>query len=100
VGTTVTTVVVFVPLAFLSGLVGSFFAALALTLVSAVLISLFFAVFVLPLVAARLLRPRAAVRVRTGRALGARYARTLRRVLRRPSVAAAGVAALVALGSV
>jgi CzcA family heavy metal efflux pump len=99
VGTTVTTVVVFVPLAFLSGLVGDFFAALALTLVSAVLISLLFAVFVLPLIAARFLRPRPAERAATGRALGARYAWTLRRVLQRPVAAAAGVGALVALGA-
>jgi CzcA family heavy metal efflux pump len=99
VGTTVTTVVVFVPLAFLSGLVGTFFAALALTLVSSVLISLFFAVFVLPLVAARLLRARRPARGRRSGALGTRYAWTLRRVLHRPAAAAAGVAVLVLLGA-
>ncbi|OLC53974.1 MAG: hypothetical protein AUH92_04860 [Acidobacteria bacterium 13_1_40CM_4_69_4] len=99
VGTTVTTVVVFVPLAFLSGIVGDFFAALALTLVSAVLISLFFAVFVLPLIAARLLRPRPGARARKSGALGARYAWTLRRVLHRPALAAVAIVALVVLGS-
>jgi len=99
VGTTVTTVVVFVPLAFLSGIVGSFFAALALTLVSAVLISLFFAVFVLPLIAGQFLRPRPAARAASGRALGARYARTLRGALHRPAAMAAGACALVLLGA-
>ena len=99
VGTTVTTVVVFVPLAFLSGLVGNFFAALALTLVSAVLISLFFAIFVLPLLAARWLRHRPAARARASGALSTRYAWTLRRVLHHPAVAAVAVGALVVLGA-
>ncbi len=99
VGTTVTTVVVFLPLAFLSGLVGNFFAALALTLVSSVLISLFFAIFVLPLVAARLLRPRRTAGARQTGALSSRYAWMLRRVLHRPAAAAVAVGALVVLGA-
>ncbi len=100
VGTTITTVVVFVPLAFLSGLVGDFFAALALTLVSAVLISLFFAIFVLPLVAARFLRKRPGTRKVTGRGLGARYAWTLRRALHYPAAAAVGACALLLIGGI
>ena len=40
IGTTVTTVIVFVPLAWLEGVVGRFFAALAMTLAAAVLLSL------------------------------------------------------------
>ena len=98
VGTTVTTVVVFVPLAFLSGLVGTFFAALALTLVSSVLISMFFALFVLPIAAGRILRPRRAGRAPAGRTLSVRYVRTLRRVLGHPAAAAATVGALVLAG--
>ncbi len=58
IGTTVTTVVVLAPLAYLSGLLGRFFAALAITLGSAVALSLAFAILVLPLPAARLLRRR------------------------------------------
>ena len=58
VGTTVTTVVVLAPMALLTGIVRSFFIALAATLASAVLLSLAFAVFVLPLLADRFLRPR------------------------------------------
>ncbi len=54
VGTTVTTIVVLLPLALMTGLVGSFFKALALTLASAVFASLLFAILVLPLLAARL----------------------------------------------
>ncbi|MEO8196653.1 MAG: efflux RND transporter permease subunit, partial [Thermoanaerobaculia bacterium] len=55
VGTTLTTVVVFVPLAFLSGIVGSFFSALAATLSGAVLLSMLFALVVLPVLAPRIL---------------------------------------------
>jgi CzcA family heavy metal efflux pump len=58
VGTTVTTVIVFLPLAWLEGVVGRFFAALAVTLSSAVLLSLAVAITVVPLAAARWMRPR------------------------------------------
>jgi CzcA family heavy metal efflux pump len=56
---TVTTVVVFAPLAFLSGVVGSFFAALALALAAAVLLSLLIALTIIPLLGASWLRPTA-----------------------------------------
>src|SRR6185503_20883649 len=51
VGTTLTTVVVFAPLAFLDGVVGRFFGALAATLCGAVLLSLIVSVTLVPLVA-------------------------------------------------
>lgn len=56
VGTTLTTVVVFLPLGFLSGVVGQFFLSLSLALASAVLISLPVALLVLPSLAARWLK--------------------------------------------
>jgi CzcA family heavy metal efflux pump len=49
IGTTLTTVVVFVPLAFLGGVVGDFFRALAFTVTAAVLVSLFVALVLVPL---------------------------------------------------
>lgn len=58
IGTTITTVVVFVPLAFLSGVVGKFFSALASTLASAVVISLFVAILVIPIAATKIMRAR------------------------------------------
>lgn len=61
IGTTLTTVVVFAPLALLSGITGSFLGALAGTLSAAVLLSLLYAVTVAPLLAAVLLKPRKAV---------------------------------------
>ncbi len=51
VGSTLTTVVVFVPLGLLSGVVGQFFRALSLTLAAAVLISLVQALTLIPLLA-------------------------------------------------
>ncbi len=58
IGSTVTTVVVFVPLGLLRGVAGDFFAALSLTLAAAVLLSLAYALLFIPAVAARLLKPR------------------------------------------
>lgn len=57
VGTTITTVIVFVPLAFVSGIVGDFFTALAVTLSAAVILSMVISLVGIPAVAARLLRP-------------------------------------------
>jgi CzcA family heavy metal efflux pump len=55
VGSTLTTVVVFIPLAWLQGMVGQFFASLSLTLSGAVLLSLMYALLFIPVPAARLL---------------------------------------------
>ena len=51
-GSTGATIVVFVPLAFISGVTGGFFKALAITMVAALAISLLYARFVIPLVSA------------------------------------------------
>ncbi len=85
IGTTVTTAVVFVPLAFLDGLVGDFFRTLAFTLVSAVLVSLVVALVLVPLAAGRFLR----ARVPTPEAASKkRYEKALRVVVGRPALAA------------
>jgi multidrug efflux pump subunit AcrB len=52
-GSTLATIVVFLPLAFISGVTGGFFKALAVTMVSALGVSLLYARYVLPLVAQR-----------------------------------------------
>ena len=54
---TTTTVVVFVPLALLSGVSGFFFRALALTLASSLVVSLVLALFLAPVLAKWLIRP-------------------------------------------
>ncbi len=94
IGTTLTTVVVFVPLAFISGLVGKFFAALAVTLAGAVLLSLAFAIFILPVLAEQFMKARGPGLRKKRDRFGARYARLLGRSIRHPLVAMA----LVILG--
>jgi multidrug efflux pump subunit AcrB len=95
VGTTLTTVVVFVPLGFLSGVAGQFFLSLSLALAAAVLISLPVALLVLPALAARWLKSVRAVP--SGRRSTRLFARTQTAVFRRPRRALGVAAALVAL---
>jgi CzcA family heavy metal efflux pump len=56
-GSTLTPVVVFIPLAFLDGITGVFFRALALTMAVSMLTSLLLAVTLTPSLAAKLMRP-------------------------------------------
>lgn len=56
-GSTGATIVVFLPLAFISGVTGGFFKALAVTMVAALSISLLYARFLIPLLAAYWLKP-------------------------------------------
>jgi CzcA family heavy metal efflux pump len=107
---TLTTVVVFLPLGLLQGVVGQFFAALSLTLVVAVLVSLVLALTVVPLLANQFVRPqsddvatlsrwRSGIE-RVGRVLdhtGERYGNALDRVLHHPRRLALGGLLLVAL---
>lgn len=57
-GATFATIIVFMPLAFISGVTGGFFQALAVTMVAALTVSLLYARYVIPLVAAYWLRER------------------------------------------
>ncbi len=82
VGTTATTVVVFLPLGLLTGVAGQFFSALSLSLAAAVVISLPIALAVLPSLAARFLRPTA--RASAGQGAASRYATLLESALRHP----------------
>lgn len=112
IGSTLTPIVVFVPLVFLGGLTTVFFRALALTMVTALLASLALAIFVTPLLARLFLRSgniaraetrQAAEQVREGRllrALAARYRTALGWSLDHPGLvlaAAIGIA-LVSAG--
>jgi multidrug efflux pump subunit AcrB len=55
-GSTAATIIVFLPLAFISGVTGGFFQALAVTMVAALAVSVLYARYVIPLVAAHWLR--------------------------------------------
>ncbi len=89
-GSTLTTVVVFVPLGLLEGVVGQFFSALSLTLVAAVLLSLVYALLFIPNATARWLRDgtRTHAASAAGRNdwLATRYQSWLRGALRRPAL--------------
>lgn len=99
IGSTLTPVVVFLPLALLDGLTGVFFRALALTMVVALLTSLVLAVTLIPALSARLLgAPTAGVAEEpVGRLLQATialYERVLRPALQRPW-AVMGICAMI-----
>ncbi|HEY3383359.1 MAG TPA: efflux RND transporter permease subunit [Vicinamibacterales bacterium] len=108
-GSTLTTVVVFVPLGLLQGVVGQFFSALSLTLAAAVLLSLAYALLFIPNLAARWLLPvRSSA---TGLPAGAvaqpraalpwlshRYQAMLRRALKRPALVVLVTIAFAGLG--
>lgn len=108
---TLTTVVVFLPLGLLQGVVGQFFAALSLTLTIAVLVSLLLALTIVPLLGEQFLRAdytKAATEgqgllARAGRAidgLADRYERALGRSLHHRRTVFALAAGLVILGIV
>jgi len=104
-GSTGATIVVFLPLAFISGVSGGFFKALAVTMVAALTISLLYARFLIPLVCAHWLRPADAAAAENaagwlGR-LAEQYHRAIDRALSRPARFATIVCLVLALaGSV
>ena len=99
-GSTLTTVVVFVPLGLLQGVVGQFFAALSLTLAAAVLLSLVYALLFIPNAAARFLRdtPGSGHPARADGWLSVRYQAVLRQALRRPALVVLVTVAFGGLG--
>jgi len=104
-GSTLTTVVVFAPLALLEGVVGQFFRSFALALTIAVLLSLALAVFLIPLLTTqwveRQLRSGKAARTRVETPRIARlenwYVNTAGAAFQRPRLALAGAGLLVLL---
>lgn len=88
IGSTLATVLVFTPLAFLGGVTGGFFQALAVTMSAALVISLLFALCVAPLLADKWVRDRDVAQAEKAGAvldrLGAGYERLMRRVLKTP----------------
>ncbi len=103
-GSSASTVVIFVPLAFLSGVTGAFFKALALTMAAALVISFFVAWLAVPLLADRFVSRRDAEREHAREhgpllvAVHAGYARALRLLLRRPMLALLLLAAFGSIG--
>jgi len=97
IGTTLTTVVVFIPLGFLRGVVGDFFRALAFTLSAAVLVSLAVALVLVPLAAGFMLSSRPSAK-RGGLLAG--YDRATRTLAAHPGWVMVMLVALLGLGGV
>ena len=100
-GSTMATIVVFLPLAFISGVTGGFFKALAVTMVAALGVSLLYARYVIPLIADRWLTIKDAhaadkAERMTGR-LARGYERAAQRAFGRPKLGAGLVAAVLVI---
>jgi multidrug efflux pump subunit AcrB len=86
-GSSLSTIVIHIPPAFLLGVFGAFFAALSLSMASSLIISFFVAWLAIPIVAARLLRPKDTALEEAGpitRAASSVYAWIMRPILRFP----------------
>lgn len=83
-GSSASTIIVFLPLAFLSGVTGAFFKALSLTMVSALALSFLLTWLAVPLLAERFLRHRPHASEERSSWLHLRYEKTLGHLLKRP----------------
>jgi CzcA family heavy metal efflux pump len=100
-GSSASTIIIFTPLAFLSGVTGSFFKALSLTMASSLIISFLMAWLSVPLLAMSLFTQKDAEQEEGGVVLAAiqhAYSRLMQAVLRRPWTALVPVAVLVLAG--
>lgn len=100
-GSSSATVVIFVPLAFLSGVTGAFFKALSLTMASSLIVSFFVAFFVIPLLSDVLISEKDADIEHEGRffaLITSGYRRAFTQLQLKPIFLALGVLALLASG--
>jgi multidrug efflux pump subunit AcrB len=100
-GSSLATIVIFLPLAFLTGVTGAFFKALSLTMAAALVISYLLTFIAVPLLAERLMDERHAREHKPGRfgqAFSRFYEKVLRRLLRWPVLLLIGVIPLVVFG--
>ncbi len=100
-GSSASTLVIFVPLAFLTGVTGAFFKALSLTMAAALFISFLITWLAIPLLADRFLRAKDAEPKPDSRliiSLHKHYRRTLHILLERPILLLLGVLPLLLIG--
>jgi len=99
-GSSAATIIIFLPLAFLTGVTGAFFKALSITMASALVISFLVALLAVPILCDRLLAARDAARDEERGLVFPRlrraYLRLLQRVLARPAWLLLGLLPLVA----
>ena len=100
VGSSLTTVVVFLPLVLLEGVVGQFFRALAIALATGILVSMVISLSLTPLMAAGRLGPRSGDKTERGwmQWLSRRYETLARRILRKPALSALALAMVLGAG--
>ncbi len=102
-GSSASTIVIFLPLAFLTGVTGAFFKALSLTMAAGLVISFFVTWLAVPLLADHFLNQKDANQKEGGRTtqwLHRRYEALMRRMLARPLLVALLVLPLVGVGFV
>jgi len=95
------TVIIFVPLAFLDGVTGAFFRALSLTMAAGLIISFLVTWLAVPILADHLLNEKDANQKEGGRFtewLHVRYDSLMRRILARPLLVLIGIVPVLALG--
>ena len=101
-GSSSATLIIFVPLAFLSGVTGAFFKALSITMASALLISFLVTWLVIPILCDSWLKPADAKEKapsRLGGWINSRYDRAIRRVSARPALVLLGIVPLVVVAA-
>jgi CzcA family heavy metal efflux pump len=100
VGSSASTIIIFVPLAFLSGVTGAFFKALSITMAGSLFISFLVALLVVPLLADFMLGHKDTQHEkngRIGRLVNRGYSKLMVRLLRRPVWLLAGLIPLLAV---
>ena len=100
-GSSASTIIIFTPMAFLSGVTGAFFKSLSLTMASSLIISFFVAWLAVPLLADHLLNEKDADREEDGtltRIFHRSYEAIMKHVLARPSLVMLMIVPLIAVG--
>ena len=102
-GSSAATIIIFAPLAFLSGVTGAFFQALSLTMASSLFISFLLAWLAVPLLAEHLLGQGDAEKEDVGavfRSVLRRYQALMQRLFRSPWLVTLGIAPLLVVGAI
>ena len=100
-GSSASTIIIFTPMAFLSGVTGAFFKSLSLTMASSLIISFFVAWLAVPLLADYLLNEKDAGREEDGiltRVFHRSYEKIMEHVLARPSLVMLMIVPLITIG--
>jgi CzcA family heavy metal efflux pump len=101
IGSSASTIIIFLPLAFLTGVTGAFFKALSLTMAASLILSFLITWLAVPLLADKFLGEKDAVEKPDGRMmrwLHTRYSALLPRLVLRPLLLLVGLVPLLALG--